>query len=109
MTLPYQFNASIQDLITIQPDSTVSRTVFEDETIKIVIFGFAAKQALSEHTSSKSAIIHIISGSAKVTLGEDSYDVQDNAWMQMSPRLPHSILAVTDVVMLLYMMKGTPK
>lgn len=106
MTLPYQFNASLHDLITIQPDTTVSRTLFEDETVKIVLFGFAAKQELSEHTSSRSAMIHILSGTGRITLGDESYEVQDHAWMQMSPRLPHSVLAITDMVMLLYMMKS---
>jgi len=109
MTLPYQFNESLVDLIAIQPDSTVSRTLFEDETVKIVMFGFAANQELSEHTSSRSAMIHIISGRGKITLGDDSYDVQENAWMQMSPRLPHSVFATTDMIMLLYMMKDNSK
>lgn len=109
MTLPYQFNSSLHDLITIQPDSIVSRSLFEDETIKIMLFGFAEKQELSEHTSSRSAMIHILSGKAQITLGDDSYDVQENAWMQMSPRLPHSVVATTELVMLLYMMKDKVK
>ena len=83
--------------------------LFEDETVKVVVFGFAASQELSEHTSSRSAIIHIISGNAQLTVGDDTYEVQDNAWVQMLPRLPHSITATTDTIMLLYMMKDCAK
>ena len=50
-------------------------------------------------------MIHIIRGRAKLTVGDDAYEVQDNAWLQMQPRLPHSIVAITDTIMLLYMMK----
>jgi len=106
MTDAYHFHPSLLELVEIQAESIVSRSLFEDETVKIIVFGFAAKQELSEHTSSRSAMIHIISGSAELTVGDDRYEVEANAWLQMSPRLPHSILAKTDMIMLLYMMKG---
>ncbi|MBZ0300845.1 MAG: cupin domain-containing protein [Anaerolineae bacterium] len=109
MTLPYHFHSALQELITIQPDSIVSRTFFEDETVKVVLFGFAAKQALSQHTSSKAAMLHIVSGDAQLTLGDNSYEVQSSAWVQMPPHLPHSVVAKTDMLMLLYMLKGCPK
>lgn len=107
--LPYNFHSSLQELVTIQPDSIVSRTIFEDETIKVVLFGFAAKQSLSEHTSSRSAILHIVSGDTQLTLGDDTYEVQGSAWVRMPPHLPHSVIAKTDTLMLLYMLKDCPK
>lgn len=108
MGLSYGFHSTVQELVTFHPDSIVSRTIFEDETVKAVLFGFAAKQSLSEHISSRAAMIHIVSGDAQLTLGDDTYEVQDSAWVQIPPHLPRSVVDKTETVMLL-MLKGCPK
>jgi quercetin dioxygenase-like cupin family protein len=46
--------------------------------LKVVVFGFAAGQELSEHTSSSPAIMHFIQGEAQVTLGTDRIDARPN-------------------------------
>jgi quercetin dioxygenase-like cupin family protein len=88
-------------------DSIVSRTFFQDDQMKAILFGFAPGQELSEHTASVPAIIHILSGEADVTLGEDHFDGAAGFWAHMDARLPHSIVARTPVKMLLIMFKKT--
>src|SRR5438046_6582045 len=67
----YVFVPDIQHLFeSIQPDSIISRTVYTDSQLKVVIFGFDAGQALSEHSASQPAIIHILQGEAVITLVE---------------------------------------
>ena len=85
----------------IPQDSIVSRTLFSDETTKVVLFGFAAGEELSEHTASRPAIIHFLEGEAELILGEDVYQVSAGAWAHMPPHLPHSIVAKTRVTLLL--------
>ncbi|MEZ6083983.1 MAG: hypothetical protein R3E58_08585 [Phycisphaerae bacterium] len=46
----------------------LSRTIQNDENVKIVLFGFAAGEELSRHTASMPAIMHFLSGQADVTL-----------------------------------------
>jgi quercetin dioxygenase-like cupin family protein len=55
--------------ISIPEDGTISRTIYQDEQIKAVLFGFATGQELSEHTSATPAIMHFVQGEARVTLG----------------------------------------
>lgn len=99
--------ALIEDLAglieTIPTDSIVSRTFFKGERLKGIVFGFAAGQELSEHTSSQAAIIQIVRGEATVTLGEDRHELKAGSWVHMNPRLKHSVYAVTPLVMLLLM------
>lgn len=101
---------SFQDLDTlisdIPADSIVSRTIFDDDHLKAVLFGFAPGQELSEHTSSHPAILHFVRGEASLTLGEERKEAQENFWVHMAARLPHSIEARTTVIMLLLMMKA---
>ncbi|NJN83719.1 MAG: cupin [Caldilineaceae bacterium] len=91
------------ELPTIPPDSIVSRTLVNEENLKLILFGFAAGQELSEHTASRPAMLHFLSGQADLTLGEDALSVEAGAWVRMPARLPHSVYARTVVVMLLYM------
>jgi quercetin dioxygenase-like cupin family protein len=92
--------------VEIPADSTISTTIYQDDHLKAVLFGFAAGQELSEHTASMAAVLHFVQGEAHVTLGAQEMDVQANTWIHMPPRLPHSITAKTPVVMLLLLLKS---
>jgi quercetin dioxygenase-like cupin family protein len=89
---------------SIPTESIVSRTVYRDDGLKAIVFGFAPGQELSEHTASVPAIIQILQGEADVKLGEDSFSAGTGFWAHMEAKLPHSIYAKTPVVMLLIMM-----
>jgi len=86
-------------------DGTLSRTIHQDDHLKAVLFGFAAGQELSEHTASTPAIMHFLAGKADVTLGPDSVNSEPGAWIYMPAHLPHSIHAISPVVMLLLLLK----
>ncbi len=89
----------------IPDDSIISRTLFRDDNLKGVLFGFAAGQELSEHTASTPAVLHILEGRGRLTLGEESREAKPGAWVYMQPNLPHSLYAETPLVMLLLLIK----
>ncbi len=93
-------------LVEIPTDGTISRTIYQDEQVKAVLFGFAAGQELSEHTAATGAILHFVQGAARVTLGGEEIDARPNTWVHMPPKLPHRIVAETPVVMLLLLLKA---
>ena len=104
MTTEYALIQDLEGLIEmIQPDSIVSRTFYKDDRLRAILFGFDTGQELSEHTSSKAAVIQIVKGEATVTLGEDRHNLSAGAWVHMPPRLKHSIFAKTPLIMLLLM------
>lgn len=98
----YFFSENLSALIgSVPPESIVSRTFYEDDRLKAILFGFAAGQELSEHTAARPAILHFLEGEAELTLGEQRMSVSAGSWAHMPPRLPHSIVAKTPVIMLL--------
>jgi quercetin dioxygenase-like cupin family protein len=104
---PYFFLDNLaQQLPEIPPDSIVSRTFYADAQIKVILFGFASGQELSEHTASKPAILHFLQGEAKLTLGKESMEVKPGAWVHMPANLAHSIFAKTPVTMLLMLVES---
>jgi quercetin dioxygenase-like cupin family protein len=88
------------------PDKGIlSRTLFNDDRLKVVIFGFAQGEELSEHTASMPAVLQFIQGEATVTLGDDRHEATAGTWLHMPTGLKHSIQAKTTVVMLLLLLK----
>lgn len=86
-------------------DSILSRTLIQNEDLRVILFHFAQGQELSEHTSSKPAVLHFLQGEASITLGEDEKKASPNTYIYMQPNLPHSIVAETEVTMLLLMVE----
>jgi quercetin dioxygenase-like cupin family protein len=88
------------------PDKGIlSRTFYNDDRLKVVLFGFALSEELSEHTASMPAILHFLQGEAKLTLGDETLEAKPGTWVHMPSGLKHSIKASTPVVMLLLLMK----
>ena len=83
----------------------LSRTIYNDDRVKAVLFGFAQGEELSEHTASMPAVLQFIQGEATVTLGDDRHEATAGTWIHMLTGLKHSIQAKTPVVMLLFLWK----
>lgn len=78
-----------------------ARALFTDDHVKVLAFPFEAGQALAEHTAPHPVALHFLRGEADVTLGSDAVEARAGTWVHLPPRLPHSIRARTDTVMLL--------
>lgn len=107
MSKPYLFLKDLKELTPEVPqDSIFSRTFFEDDRMKAILFAFAPGEELSEHTASHPAVLHFLEGEAELTLGEDAMRASAGSWAHMPAHLPHSIHADTPVRMLLILFKN---
>ena len=106
MSLPYVHLENIARNVEIPKDGILSRTLHNDDHVKVVVFGFDAGQELSEHTASMPAILQFLSGEADLTLGTDPAAVTAGSWVYMEPNLNHSVHAKSPVIMLLVLIKG---
>jgi quercetin dioxygenase-like cupin family protein len=86
-------------------DGILTRTLFNNDDVKAVIFGFGKGEELSEHTASMPAILHFIQGEAALTLGDDTVEAQPGTWVHMPANLKHSVQTKTPVTMLLLLLK----
>ena len=94
-----------EEIGEIPTNGIISRTLYSDGKLKVILFGFDQGQELSEHTSTMPAIIHILNGEARLPLGDDPIEAKAGSWVHMSPQLRHSIYAKTPLVMLLILIK----
>ena len=101
----YTLIKNLEAEVQIPENGILSRTLYNDDHLKILVFGFAAGQELSAHTAPMSASIYIHSGEADLKLGEDVHQAQAGTMVHMPPQLVHGIVARTPVIMLLQMYK----
>jgi len=83
------------------PNGIVSRTLLRTANSRIVLFGFAEGQELTEHTSTQHAVIQILSGECEFSLAGDLHTLKAGDLLYMPPNLPHSVRAITQFSMLL--------
>lgn len=86
-------------------EGILSRTIFQDEQLKAVVFGFAMDEELSEHTASVPAVIQILRGEGVIRLGSEAVGVAAGAWIHLPAGCPHAVRARSPMVMLLLMLK----
>ena len=101
----YTFLQSLQAEVPVPENGILSRTVYNDDALKVVAFGFSVGQELSAHTAPMAAVLYFVSGEAELTLGTDKQTAQAGTLVHMPPKLPHGVLAKTPVVMMLLMLK----
>ncbi len=99
------FYPDLEAEVQIPENGILSRTLYNDDHLKVVIFGFAPGQELSAHTAPMAASIYVVRGEAQLTLGADVHEVRAGCFVHMPPNLQHGILARSPVVMLLSMHK----
>lgn len=83
------------------PNGIVSRTLLRTTNSRVVLFGFAEGQELTEHTSTQHAIIQILSGECEFTLAGKPHLLKAGDLLYMPPNLPHAVKATTEFSMLL--------
>jgi quercetin dioxygenase-like cupin family protein len=105
MTSPYTLINDLAKEVRPPDKGILSRTLFSDDRLKVVLFGFAQGEELSEHTASMPALLHFLQGEAAVTLGGDRHEATPGTWVHMPAGLRHSIQGRTPVVMLLLLLK----
>ncbi|MCX7801036.1 MAG: cupin domain-containing protein [Fimbriimonadales bacterium] len=107
MDQPRSFRFDLEAAGLTPPENGIlSKTLFEDDRIRIFGFAFDAGQTLSEHTASVPAMIAIVSGRARVGLGDDGEcEPRAGEWIYLQARLPHSVVAIEPTVMLLAMLR----
>lgn len=94
--------------LEIPDEGTLSRTLYEDSQVKVVVFGFDTDQELSEHTAAVPAVIQVMRGHLRLELDGDTVEAGPGSWTHMPARLPHAVHATEPTVMLLTLLGAAP-
>ena len=87
------------------PNGIVSRTLLRTPTTRVVLFGFAEGQELTEHTSTQHALVQALSGECEFSLGGKTHQPKAGDFFHMPPNVPHALKATKQFSMLLTLFK----
>jgi quercetin dioxygenase-like cupin family protein len=98
--------AKAADLVQVQADSVVSRTILEKKTGTVTLFAFDKGQALSEHTAPFDALVHVLDGQAEISISGRPLKLQAGEMVIMPANEPHALRAIEKFKMMLVMIRS---
>ena len=91
----------LPSLVAYQPGQIVSRTLAQNKAVSLTLFAFDAGEEISSHASKGDAVVQILDGSAKITIGESEHLLSAGQTIVMPAGVPHALFAVSPFQMLL--------
>ena len=95
----------LRDAIQYQQSSIVSRQIVKKPNGNITLFAFDKDESLSEHTSPFEALVNIVEGSMKITIGGNPFTVEEGEILLLPPDIPNGLIALQKTKMILTMIK----
>lgn len=92
---------SLAELVTYQPGQVVSRTLAQNNAVSLTIFAFDKGEEISSHSSQGDAMITVLEGNAKITIGTDEYTLCSGQTIVMPAGIPHAVAAADQFKMFL--------
>ena len=96
---------NLEQFVSYADGSVVSKTLLKKDTGNITLFSFDRGQGLSEHTAPFDAVVHILDGKARITIGGRPMDVGAGEMLVMPANIPHALHADERFKMLLVMIR----
>jgi len=88
-------------LVTYQPGQIVSRTLAQNRAVSLTLFAFDTGEEISSHESKGDAMVQVLDGTAKITVGETAHRLTAGQTIVMPAGVPHALEAVEPFKMLL--------
>lgn len=92
---------SLASLVTYQQGQIVSRTLVQNRAVSLTLFAFDTGEEISSHESKGDAMVQILDGTAKITIGDGIYQLSAGETVVMPAGVPHALEAVEPFKMLL--------
>ena len=87
---------SLAGEISVQQGQIVSKTLAQNEAVGITLFAFAKGEEISAHDSTGDAMVHVLEGTGKFTVGGREHICKTGDVLIMPAKVPHAVYAVED-------------
>ena len=96
---------NFQDKVDYSPGGIVSKQVIKTEKGNVSLFAFDKGEGLSEHTAPFDAMIQVIDGEARITIGGVDFKVSSGNTIIMPANISHAVYALVKFKMILTMIR----
>ena len=99
--LPLSAAVNLAGLVNIEAGKIISRTFVQRPEVTVTLFSFGAGEGVSTHSAPGDAIVQILEGEAKITIGGNPLTAKTGDIVVMPANIPHAVDAEQDFKMLL--------
>lgn len=96
---------SLINEIVYQQNAIVSKQIIKKPNGNVTLFAFDKDESLTEHTTPFDALVYIVDGIMKITIGGKPFEVKAGEILLMPANIPHGLRAEAPTKMLLTMIK----
>lgn len=91
----------LKNLVEYQEGQIASRTLAQNEAVSLTVFAFAKSEEISTHESNGDAMVTILEGTGKITIGEEEFILTEGETIVMPANVPHAVYGQEQFKMLL--------
>ncbi|MFB0920075.1 MAG: cupin domain-containing protein, partial [Oscillospiraceae bacterium] len=104
--IEFETALELADLVAYQAGQVVSCTLVQNGSVGITLFSFDKAEQISSHASSGDAMLTVLTGKARITIGEKEHSVAAGETIVMPNNVPHAVYAEEQFKMLLVVGTG---
>lgn len=99
--IDFETVVDLTSLVDYRAGQVVSRTLAQNKALSLTLFAFDKEEEISSHSSHGDAMIYVLDGSAKITIGSKNYFLNTGQTIVMPAGIPHAVFATEKFKMLL--------
>lgn len=96
-----QTKLQLKDQVEYQAGQVVSKTLVQNESVSVTIFSFDKGEEISTHESGGDAMVTVLDGTGKFTVGNDVFILNEGETLIMPKGIPHAVYGEEKFKMLL--------
>lgn len=73
--------------------STTSRVVVNNPVLRVVVFAFDEGEMLTDHSSPRAVVVHLLDGAIRFTVGEEEHAMAPGDLVYLAPGERHALVA----------------
>lgn len=95
----------LKQLIEYADGRVSSKTLSQRKDLSISLFAFDEGEGLNTHAASGDAMVYVLDGEVRITIGDAIYDLNEGQTIVMPANIPHGLEATKRFKMLLIVVK----
>lgn len=92
--IPFTQQVEFTSLVDYQDGQVISRTLAQGPHLSLTLFAFDKNEEISTHASSGDALVQILDGQARITIGEQQFHLKKGEAIVMPANIPHALFGV---------------
>ena len=92
--------------LPITTSATTSRSLVDNDHVRVVAFAFDAGEELTEHTAALPVVVQLLTGAMRFEVAGETHRLAAGDCVYLAAREPHSLEALEPALMTLTMVRG---